>query len=168
MRLQRGQSNIRIDIVERKQGWQSTTTRRALKIRPFTTTANSAKRVRKLRRKAESIPTTFLATGDYVKSADRSIIMSPPITLVGWHVYDLDKFNRPNICSRLLRDLLQRPIIVTYCTRASYTAPLRTSLAKFVSGDCENKTELFGRLSPLATPLATPTITCGHARTSAN
>jgi hypothetical protein len=75
-----------------------------MKIRPFTTTANSAKRVRKLIRRAESIPTTFLATGDYVKSADRSIIMSPLFTRVRWNVCNFDKFNRPNISSRLPRD----------------------------------------------------------------
>jgi hypothetical protein len=41
---------------------------------------------------------------------------------------------------------------MTYCTRVNRTAPLLTSVAKLVRGDGGDGTELFGRLSPLATP----------------
>jgi hypothetical protein len=57
---------------------------------------------------------------------------------------------------------------MTYCARADHTAPLLTSVAKLVREDGGDGIELFGRLSPLATHLATPTIACGHARTPAN
>jgi len=67
------QSTIRFGFGERKRGWQSTTTRRTLKIRPCTTTANSVKKARGSSQGVESTPTTFLPTGDHATSASRQV-----------------------------------------------------------------------------------------------
>ena len=68
-----GESNIRFGFGERERGWQSTTTRRILRIRQCTTTANSVKKARGSSQGVESTPTTFLPTGAHATSASRQV-----------------------------------------------------------------------------------------------